>query len=755
MLCFALVALSLSAYGCVQESESKYIVTEEAGETAFGDFVPSESETAIGVIVNEWRAFSIIFVLISVGLIALMYPLSSALKMPSLKAWADVELAEAFSTVLIVVFIMTILVFVEVVTHGLIAGIPEFTCDVDTDRFCPITVANQYLQEYLEKSLAVYDDIFETAIKKGKMATMSVVVGTNYLFLGYLSLSMKLFPDYMIEVTTATQEMQFLMGMRDALLFQQFILNHVSGTLAPMALMLGIIFRSFFITRKMGGLLMAFGIGFLLVFPATYALAMYTVHTTLYGTTTTGGDIDNQFCTASCMQRSPQAYSTAGGTKTYQRSEIKELFPPEGCSGGFLCRDGDCASSVASDASVCNPDEEFVDGFCIDPSQSCETDDEYKERIDDFILGQECSITIVSLPMSDPLEIETCEPFYSEVSPETGKTIYFCGAYDEKCPPSCRTLPYSNTNPECASRETEYYCRETVPEECFIIRFANLNDPILAGLSEEDKDACPFKCRPLVGLKKEGCVDMSGYGFSYSEEDTVEDVDEQMDADGYPDTLSGACAAKLPIFLKTFYCGPDEDASRALAVLGFKGLDDAESIAWQEGCPNNCRWVTTDGELGTGCSKSVCGDRPVAPGTLWQTAKLAADPDNYDLETQIAAAEESCYTIIPADVFTDTDCLSCAYLMDPGFASYPPVHQRCDSLCGKAKKVAVSSDSGDMETGIDGFAGPLEMKTITKLVVPAVILPLLNLVITFIFIRTLSPMLGGDVDIPGMMRMIR
>ena len=47
------------------------------------------------------------------------------------------------------------------------------------------------------------------------------------------------------------------------------------------------------------------------------------------------------------------------------------------------------------------------------------------------------------------------------------------------------------------------------------------------------------------------------------------------------------------------------------------------------------------------------------------------------------------------------------------------------------------------------------MKAITKVIIPALVLPMFNLVITFIFIRTLSPMLGGDIDIPGMMKMIR
>jgi len=432
----------------------------------------------------------------------LMYPLSMALGMPSLKAWAEVELGEAVSTILIVMFIIGVLVFTEVVTQGIILGVPELECQ-EGDRFCPVTIANEYVQDYLDKSLAVYDDLFESAIKKGKLATMSFVLGTNYLMLLYLSLSLKLFPHFMIEVTTAGQELQFLMGMRDALVFQQFILNHVSGTLAPMALMIGIIFRCFFMTRKLGGLLMAFGIGFLLIFPLTYALAMFTVHTTLYGTTTTGGEVDTQFCTSSCKELPPRAYKTSGGVEAYQRSDLLEIFPPEGCSEGYTCRDGFCGGkNVAGSAAECEGDEGYVDGFCTDPSQQCETDEEYAKRINDFILGQKDCTIIGILGEGEQKEVEVCNEQKSAVSPVSGELIYTCGVYDEVCPSICRTLPYPNSNPECASRYTEYQCREIVPEECFIIRFASLDDPIFGGMEEIDKDACPLKCRPLVGLKK-------------------------------------------------------------------------------------------------------------------------------------------------------------------------------------------------------------------------------------------------------------
>ncbi len=717
------LALALILFaGCPQETESSYIVTEDGGQTSYGDFTPTSSTTILGAIINEWRIFALIFLMISVALIAITYPIAHAFNLPGLKAWADVEMSQVFVTVLIVVFVMASLIFVELFTHALVLNTPELSCD-SSSNYCPITVANQYLEEYLDKSMAVYGDILETAIEKGKLATMSFVVGTNYLWLGYLSLSMKIWPHYMIEVTTASQQMQFLMGMRDALVFQQFILNHVSGTLAPMALMLGIVFRSFFITRKLGGLLMAFGIGFLLVFPATYALAMYTLHTTLHGSTSTGGDVSTEFCTASCRELPPLAYTISGGGETYQRTGIKELFPQE----------------------------------------SAESDDEYKVRIDEFISGKNCSIQTIDF-MGDPIEIEICDPLEFLESPETSEDIYTCGYYNEICPQACRSLPYPNQDPECAFRRTEYLCREIVPEECFTIRFASFDDPMLGGLEDSDApsdDICPRKCRPLVGLKKAGCD--IGYGFILDDDGMkISEITAQMLTDGYT-TVDDDEDYFSPVYLRCndtwsgwwfadYYCEPNDKAYRALDFLGFEELDEDKMVAWDEGCPNNCRWVTTDGEFGPGCSGCIS---QANAGDLWDDAYDAADPDDYDLDTQIEKAKESCYMVIPEAVFTDKDCVSCDSLIDPGFASYPPVHQKCANLCGKVKKVAISEDTGALGSATDGFSGPLATKAITKLIIPSIVLPMLNLVITFMFIRTLSPMLGGDVDIPGMGRLIR
>ncbi|MFP3949848.1 MAG: hypothetical protein ACLFUZ_02010 [Candidatus Micrarchaeia archaeon] len=764
----ALLALSILLFsGCAQE-ESEYVVTGEGEDLEYGAYEPASSDTVIGAVVKEWRLFSVIFLMVSVALVAIVYAVSEGLQMPRLRAWAEVELGEAVSTALIVMFVVGGLVFVELVTHGITMGTDDFDCSDSTD-FCPVVVAEQYLGDYLDKTIVIYDDIFEDSLKSGKIGTLSFVLGTNYWYAGYMSISFKLFPHFMIDVTTATQQMQFLLGMRDALVLQQFLLNHVSAVLAPMFLMVGIVFRSFFITRKLGGLLMSFGIGFLLVFPLMYALSLFTLNNTLHGSITTGGEVTGDYCTAACRELPPVAYD-AQTSESYDRSELMELFPLEGCEASAkysVCFDGICGAP-ASGQDACTEGEVFhPSGFCYnyETRTPCETEKERIQRINEFVAGKNCTTTEFELPPPEGhggepeiVEIEACNDIISWVSPVNNHEIETCGQYDEICPPRCRTLPYPSANPDCASTYTEYQCREIVPEECFHIPYANMSDPLLAGLEEIDTEACPEECRPVVGLKKEGCD--IGYGFILNRFDTVEEVDAQMEEDGYTgQLLSDVCWEKYgsyPSIVSEALCSSEVPADRTLKVLGFKDLEDIKeevekTVIWEEGCPSQCRWIKSNEDPPIECANNPHCDYSMDASPIWDEAHTAWE--NEEFEGQKQAAKQSCHIIIPSNVFTSKECESCNFLKDPGFASYPPVHQKCTALCGRAKNVAVSKKGENNAVG--GFKGPGQMKAITQLVVPSLIIPLLNLAVTFIFIRSLSPILGGDVDIPGMMGMIK
>ncbi|MEM4272510.1 MAG: hypothetical protein QXH30_02880 [Candidatus Bilamarchaeaceae archaeon] len=692
-----------------------------------GQKAAEESGSILGAIVNQWRLFTVVFLLLSIGLIALAYPIANAFNMPEVRAWADVELGEAFGTALIVVASLAILVFAELVTHSYLAADPDFSgiCS-DSNEYCPAQVARHYIEEYFSKSSGIYEDIQINALKSGKLAMMTMGAGIQYFMLGFPSASFRPYGGELIVVNTYMQEMQLLSSLRDALIFQEFIINNISLLLAPTALMLGIILRTFFITRKLGGQLMAFGIGFILVYPATYAIAMYTVKATIYGSEGSGGQAGGEFCTYQCMALPPLAYNVSTG-EGFTWSDLTGIFPQE---------EGESNSA-------------------------------YKARIRAFVESEIC----IDIPQGDGGVVENCVDYPDTLVSPGGDTIASCGKYNPICPIECRTLPYPNYIPECSSWMVEFQCRENVPAECFMIKTIDVeNDPKLSSLEPRDYENCPMECRVLVGLKKEGC--QVGYGFALTEEieEDPEKVDEQMASDGYLEGEYNPLTIKEKIekmcedssassFLQ---CGElaestYEDYNTSEILERFFGYEDVQinkTIEWDRGCPNQCRFITTGGKKGFGCS--MCDEKnfPDNPQVLWEKAKEAAAEG--DFEGQLEAAEESCVMIIPDVVYeVPSRCSECNYVIDRGFAAYPPVHLDCGRLCGTEGGVSTQSDKASFTSQIGGFTGSAEMKSIAELVVPALVLPLLNIAITFMFINTLSPMLGGAVDFQGMMRFFK
>ena len=52
------------------------------------------------------------------------------------------------------------------------------------------------------------------------------------------------------------------------------------------------------------------------------------------------------------------------------------------------------------------------------------------------------------------------------------------------------------------------------------------------------------------------------------------------------------------------------------------------------------------------------------------------------------------------------------------------------------------------------MVGREDIKSISKMMIPAYVLPLLNILVTLMFIKTFSQILGGDIEIPGVPKVL-
>jgi len=79
----------------------------------------------------------------------------------------------------------------------------------------------------------------------------------------------------------------------------------------------------------------------------------------------------------------------------------------------------------------------------------------------------------------------------------------------------------------------------------------------------------------------------------------------------------------------------------------------------------------------------------------------------------------------------------------------PKVQTRCSDVCAPPKNAPAKSPGEYTKIGGEGLVGRAELPNVARLIIPASLLPLFNIVATLVFIKGLSEMLGGDIEIPG------
>ena len=209
-------------------------------------------------------------------------------------------------------------------------------------------------------------------------------------------------------------------------------------------------------------------------------------------------------------------------------------------------------------------------------------------------------------------------------------------------------------------------------------------------------------------------------------------------------------------------------------------------------CPLECRWNASSGVtvptycsyLGT-CDATHCKDEckiavapptdlngdgipdcatPIPPATVvplnggancencpvWcRLDQNVPGCENYECFGQTCNAE--CKTFVPAGPCDN--CLNC-----PTDCTTKPVQIRtdCASECSNGEEGVNFDPAGFVGTmfGSMGAAGSKDTKMIGIFAIPAIVLPLFNIVMAISLIRVLSPFLGGDVEIPGLAKLI-
>ncbi|MFA5412818.1 MAG: hypothetical protein WC350_05740 [Candidatus Micrarchaeia archaeon] len=228
----------------------------------------------------DWVLLTIIIVLLSFSLSALMIVLSRAFSNKGLEQWAKGEMVFAVSTFFLAVF------FIALFTEG---------NSIAFEAMKALTIEN-YAQQGITITPAQFDVMFPVQGERTMIRLAEVYMGSTYSCLREISqytyaISAPFFfgesftkDFFMADVLsgwglkpitqTATNIMNY--AVFTALLFRIFqqMLEFVAATALPIFLPVGILLRAFPPTRGSGAYVLAFVMGFYFVFPLAYLMVV-------------------------------------------------------------------------------------------------------------------------------------------------------------------------------------------------------------------------------------------------------------------------------------------------------------------------------------------------------------------------------------------------------------------------------------------------------------------------------------------------
>jgi hypothetical protein len=272
--------------------------------------------TFVSSVLSNWQLVSILLLLISlmVAVFALMG--GKALGLSSLEAWGKNELGEIFINALIIIFIIAFLGFLDALASQVIP------CEHGS---CIAGSASQYLGDYLEEVRNIAKSIYSDAIGNGKISSLSFGFGSDTIFTIqlpswlYYYTSFRPNAGFAIYLTRDQVLMDYLSSAYSLLLAEKFFLDSIAFVLGPVFILTGVILRSFFLTRRWGGTLIAVGFGAMVVFPGMFLLTFATTENKF--STDVSYDF-GQNCPLECRMISPVAYNS---TESISYAELLQI----------------------------------------------------------------------------------------------------------------------------------------------------------------------------------------------------------------------------------------------------------------------------------------------------------------------------------------------------------------------------------------------------------------------------------------------
>lgn len=688
----------------------------------------------------DWRIIVFAAMAATVSLIAIALMIGRAFEMHDLEAWAKVELTQTISTVVILLVVFGALTFLDSLFKIMVNQVYPDYCTSEGTIGCAQGLAQKYLEDIDEGARKAYNDISDDILTKQYWAAKRLSFSCQPLIKPFpcfqLSTSITFVPHYLLEVERDMIILEGYLNIFPAILAQKFFLENICFKLGPVLLILGIVGRSLFLTRSLGGLLIAIAIGLMYVYPIMYVFDSATLAVTLYGSGPNEGIPAQLSCPDVCFKGVPFIYTVSQDKSYNQQSqndilEIKELL---------LSKYDDWTDELL--------DNQYnnIEYYSM-PEKTCEGSCTFegKDEVEEYLNSdspQKILYAIDTLLYNKLIEnFNYDEVLYCGTIPHRNPDypIVSQSSALQMCPPTCREMPYPYSKQECAPIYTQYYC-SILDDHCKIDRLLIHEEENAADVFEPSELKqfydCPIECQTFVPLNKDCSKDME-FG----------DLGDCLGAPGVEINYNDAWSGSIALFT-SYYSNYGDPI---VVYLDYDAEHDwVDCNRAYEGCllaPVDCRVGTYSINAAGTLIMEVdtigenCNEEDMANAQLCPTGFVDGvfDP------------EESCVFWIPEDASTCDNCL----FVDDSFRYFPTMVVDCAGTCGLADDSLKAVSAADFsKKSAEGMYGTQELRNLSSLMLPAYLLPLLNILVTIIFIKAVSPILGGDIEIPGLSKVL-
>jgi hypothetical protein len=272
---------------------------------------------------SDWRVTGLIGVAIVCSIIALAAMIGNAFNIPTIKAFANNEIKQAVISALILVSLVGLISFFNEVAVNAVNG-ADLPVACNPSEPCYISAAKYYLTTLEDTANKYANNTLRESIVKAKRASYGKNLNFNKIYFLFAGTSVRENAgDSLVAERYGAMFMQ-ASKMLASLSAQKYFIDVITFGIAPLFILLGVVLRTFFFTRKLGGLLLALAISLFFIYPLTFVFAWYTLNVTVYGERTLA--VADPNCPQECTGTYPVAFFTNSNGELVQFSTTQSIM---------------------------------------------------------------------------------------------------------------------------------------------------------------------------------------------------------------------------------------------------------------------------------------------------------------------------------------------------------------------------------------------------------------------------------------------